>query len=87
MTEQFEVIEVQNKSRIPYVFDVEDYTENRTPEQAVRACEDAANAKYHDVMVAAYGGNVAYCGAVLLHYVDYNVEMKKSEIKKREAAG
>lgn len=85
VVEQYEVIEVQNKSRIPYVFDVEDYEGNgRTHEQAVKACENAANAKYHDIMVAAYGGNAPYCGAVMTHYVDYDVQKKKSEIIVRE---
>lgn len=87
MTEQFEVIEVQNKSRIAYVFDVEDYeTEGVTHEQAVKACEYAANAKYHDVMVAAYGGDVVYCGATFRHFVDDIVTDQKSEIIKREVS-
>ena len=87
MTEQFEVIEVQNKSRIAYVFDVEDYeTEGRTHEQAVKACEYAANAKYHDVMVAAYAGNNAYCGATFRHFVDNIVVDPKAEIIEKEVS-
>lgn len=89
MMEQYEVIEVQNKSRIPYVFDVSDYQENGvTWEQARKACESAAKAKYHTVLVAAYGGNEPYCGAVILHYVDDVVVLDdgNSEIIKREVS-
>ena len=89
MIEQFEVTEIQNKSRIPYVFDVSDYeTNGRTHEQAVKACEYAAKAKFHDIMVAAYGGNVPYCGAKMLHFVDEIIVTNdiKYEIIKREVS-
>ena len=89
MIEQFEVTEIQNKTRIPYVFDVSDYeTENVSHEQAVKACEYAAKAKFHDIMVAAYAGNVAYCGAKMHHFVDEIIVTNdiKYEIIKREVS-
>lgn len=86
MIEQFEVIEIQNNSRIPYVFDVSDYSENRTPEAAKNACEEAANAKYHDIMVAAYAGDIAYCGAVMRHFIDKDVIAVKDELIIREVS-
>jgi len=86
MTEQFEVVEIQNKSRIPYVFDVSDYSENRTPQAAKNACEEAANAKYHDIMVAAYAGNQPYCGAAMRHFIDKDVIYVKDELIIREVS-
>ena len=86
MIEQFEVVEIQNKSRIPYVFDVSDYTENRTPEAAKNACEEAANAKYHEIMVAAYGGVQPYCGATMRHFIDRDVVASKDELIIREVS-
>ena len=89
MIEQFEVTEIQNKTRIPYVFDVSDYEiENVSHEQAVKACEYAAKAKFHDIMVAAYAGSVAYCGAKMLHFIDEVIVTNdiKYEIIKREVS-
>lgn len=89
MTEQYEVIEVQNKSRLTYVFDVSDYqTNGRTWEQAEKACESAAKAKYHTILVAAYGSNEPYCGAVILHYINDVVVLDdgNSEIIQREVS-
>ena len=86
MKEQYEVTEIQNKTRSPFVFDVEDYLENRTPEAAVIACEEAAMAKYHDIMVAAYSSNVAYCGAQVLHFIGRQVIQGPYEIIERQAS-
>ena len=89
MIEQFEVTEIQNKSRIPYVFDVSDYESgNISHEQAVKACEYAAKAKFHDIMVTAYAGDVAYCGAKMLHFIDEIIVTNdiKFEIIKREVS-
>lgn len=84
MREQFEVTEIQNKTRTPFVFDVEDYAEGRTPEQAVKACEAAAMAKFHSIMVAVYNSQEPYCGANVLHYAGQNVLQGPSEIIERE---
>ena len=80
MTEQYEVTEIQNKTRTPFVFDVSDYGGNAD------ACEEAAMAKYHQIMVAAYNSQVAYCGACVLHFAGKNIIQGPSEIIERQAS-
>ena len=64
MIEQFEVFEEQDKTIIPYVFRVgTGEGEYATPELA----EAAAHAKFHEIMIAAYGSQVPYHGSCILH--------------------
>lgn len=64
MIEQFEVLEEQNVSVIPYVFRVgTGEGQYATSELA----EAAAHAKFHAIMTAAYDGNNAYHGACIIH--------------------
>ena len=64
MTEQFEVFEEQDEAIIPYVFRVgTGVGQYATTELA----EAAAHAKFHEIMIAAYGSQVPYHGACILH--------------------
>lgn len=64
MIEQFEVLEEQNVSVIPYVFRVgTGQGQYATPELA----EAAAHAKFHEIMTSAYGSQNEYHGACILH--------------------
>lgn len=82
MTEQYEVLEEQDKAIIPYVFRVgTGLGEYATPELA----EAAAHAKFHDIMVAVYGSNVPYHGALIIHRYGKNKPMiEDDEMVERE---
>lgn len=64
MTEQFEVLEEQNKSIIPWVFRV---GTGEGEYATTKLAEEAARAKFHDIMVSAHGANNAYHGACIIH--------------------
>ena len=69
MVEQYIVEEIQNVSVVPFVFRVgTGEGQYATPE----AAEEAAHAKFHDIMVAVYSGSNQYHGAIMLHQYGKN---------------
>lgn len=69
MTEQYIVAEIQNVSVSPFVFRVgNEPGQYETP----KAAEEAAKAKFHDIMVSVYSRNIPYNGAILLHQYGTN---------------
>ena len=58
MTDQFLVCEIQNQAVVPYVFQVTNGD--------ITAAEHSAKAKYHQIMVTAYGSTVTYHGAMIV---------------------
>lgn len=64
MIEQFEVMEEQNMSIIPWVFRV---GTGEGQYATSKLAEAAAHAKFHSIMVSAYGSNVDYHGAYIIH--------------------
>ena len=69
MTEQYIVEEIQNKAIIPFVFRVgEGEGEYATP----KAAEQAAKAKFHNIMERVYSLSLAYNGAIMIHQYGEN---------------
>lgn len=69
MTEQYIVEEIQNTSVIPFVFRVgEGEGQYATQPEA----EEAAKAKFHEIMVAVHSRKIPYNGAILLHQYGTN---------------
>lgn len=69
MTEQYIVAEIQNVSVSPFVFRVgTGEGEYSTPKGA----EEAAKAKFHDIMVSVYSRSIPYNGAILIHQYGMN---------------
>ena len=64
MIEQYEVLEEQNVSIVPWVFRV-GTGEGQYPDS--KAAEEAARAKFHAIMTSVYDGNNEYHGALIIH--------------------
>lgn len=69
MIEQYIVAEIQNVSVLPFVFRVGTGDgEYATSQEA----EEAAKAKFHEIMVSVYSFSVPYNGAIMLHQYGTN---------------
>ena len=84
MLDQFIVHEVQGTSDTPYTFPVGD---GESPD----AAKDAAMAKHHAIMVAAYGSDVPYHGSYIVHMTEatpgrIDTFVMVSEIRKKEVS-
>lgn len=82
MFDQFITHEIQGTSDTPYTFQVADGAD---PDIA----KNQAMAKFHSIMVAAYGSNVPYHGAYIVHMVEatpgrIDTFVIANEIRKRE---
>lgn len=82
MFDQFITHEIQGTSDTPYTFQVAD---GEDPDIA----KNQAMAKFHSIMVVAYGSNVPYHGAYIVHMVEatpgrIDTFVIASEIRKRE---
>ena len=64
MIEQFEVLEEQNMSIISWVFRV---GTGEGQYATSKLAEEAAHAKFHEIMVSAYDAHNAYHGACIIH--------------------
>lgn len=72
MIEQYIVEEIQNVSVIPFVFRV---GEGQGEYATVQLAEEAAKAKFHEIMVSVYSLNVPYNGAIMLHQYGRNLPL------------
>lgn len=69
MIEQYIVEEIQNVSVIPFVFRVGN---GEGQYATIQLAEEAAKAKFHEIMVSVYSLNVPYNGAIMLHQYGTN---------------
>ena len=82
MIEQYIVEEIQNVSVIPFVFRV---GEGQGEYSTVQIAEQAAKAKYHEIMTSVYSHTLEYNGAILIHMYGKNAPViELQEIVERE---
>lgn len=82
MFDQFITHEIQGTTDVPYTFQV---ANGEDPDIA----KNQAMAKFHAIMVAAYGSNVQYHGAYIVHMTEatpgrIDTFVIENEIRKRE---